>query len=183
MAPFEALYGRPCRSPSCWLESGEKLILGPESIRESSEKIHLIRERMKEAQSRQKSYANNRRRPLEFSMGDLVYIRASPLKGVIRFSQTGKLAPRYIGPFPITERIGPVAYRVALPDQFSGVHDVFHVSQLRKCLRDSDSVLDSRALEKLEVAPDLSFMQHSMRVLASETRRLRNKSVSLVKIQ
>ena len=92
MAPFEALYGRPCRSPSCWLESGEKLILGPDFVRDSSEKIDLIRLRMKEAQSRQKSYADSRRKPLEFSIGDLV----SPLNGVMRFSMTGKLAPRYI---------------------------------------------------------------------------------------
>ena len=83
MAPFEALYGRPCRSPSCWLESGEKLILGPDFVRDSSEKIDLIQLRMKEAQSRQKSYADNHRKPLEFSIGDLVFIRVSPLKGVI----------------------------------------------------------------------------------------------------
>ena len=112
MAPFEALYGRPCRSPSCWLEAGEKLVLGPDFIRDATEKIDLIRHRMKEAQSRQKSYADNRRRKLEFSVGDFVFIRISPMKGVVRFSRSGKLAPRYIGPFPITERIGSMAYRL-----------------------------------------------------------------------
>ena len=96
---------------------------------------------MKEAQSRQKSYADNGRRKLEFSMGDLVFIRVSPMKGVVRLSRSGKLAPRYIGPFPITERIGSMAYRLLLPAQFSAMHDVFHVSQLRKCLRDSDYFL------------------------------------------
>ena len=183
MAPFEALYGRPCRSPSCWLESGEKLILGPDSVRDSSEKIDLIRLGMKEAQSRQKSYADNRRKPLEFSIGDLVFIRVSPLKGVMHFSTTGKLAPRYIGPFSITERIGPVAYRVSLLAHLSGIHDVFHVSQLLKCLRESDSVIDSPDLLELEVSPDLSIVQQPIRVLDTEVRRLRNKDVPLVKVQ
>jgi len=183
MAPFEALYGRPCRSPSCWLESGEKLILGPDFVRDSSEKIDLIQLRMKEAQSRQKSYADNRRKPLEFSIGDLVFIRVSPLKGVMRFSTTGKLAPRFIGPFSITERIGPVAYRVSLPAHLSGIHDVFHVSQLRKCLRESDSVITSPDLQELEVSPDLSIVQQPIRVLDTEVRHLRNKDVPLVKVQ
>ena len=159
MAPFEALYGRPCRSPSCWLEAGEKLVLGPDFIRDSIEKIDLIRHRMKKAQSRQKSYADNRRRKLEFSVGDLVFIRVSPMKGVVRFSRSGKLAPRYIGPFPITECIGFVAYHRLLPAQFSAMHDVFHVSQLRKCLRESDSVVDSSDLQELQISPDLSVVQ------------------------
>ena len=93
IAPFEALYGRPCRSPSCWLEAGEKLVLCPDFIRVSIEKIDLIDHRMKEAQSRQKSDADKRRRRLEFSMGDFVFIRVSPMKGVVRFSRSGKLAP------------------------------------------------------------------------------------------
>ena len=97
---------------------------------------------MKEAQSKQKSYADYRRRKLEFSVGDLVFIRVSPMKGIVRFSRSGKLAPRYIGPFPITRRISSMAYRLLLPAQFSAIHDVFHVSQLRKCLREFDSVLE-----------------------------------------
>lgn len=113
MAPFEALYGRPCRSPSCWLESGEKLVLGLDYIRESYVKIDIIRQRMKEARNRQKSYADNRRKPLEFSVGNLVFIHVSPMKGVVHFSSSWKLAPHCIGPFPITERIGSllIVYR------------------------------------------------------------------------
>lgn len=167
MAPFEALYGRPCRSPSCWLEFGEKLILGPDFVRGSSEKIDLIRLRMKEAQSRQKSYVDNHRKPLEFSIGDLVFIRVSPLKGVMRFSTTGKFAPRYIGPFSIIERIGPVAYRVSLPAHLSGIHDVFH----------------SPDLQELEISPNLSIVQQPIRLLDMEVRHLQNKDVPLVKVQ
>ena len=105
------------------------------------------------------------------------------MKGVVRFSSSGKLAPRYIGPFPITECIGPVAYRVSLPIQFLGIHDVFHVSQLPRCLRDSDSIIDPHVLQDLEISPDLSMVQNPIRVLASEVKRLRNKVVPLVKIQ
>ena len=138
---------------------------------------------MKEAQSRQRCYADNRRRRLEFLVRDLVFIRVSPMKGVVRFSRLGKLAPRSIGPFPITERIGSVAYRLLLPAQFSAIHDVFHVSQLRKCLRDSNSILDPGVVEKIEFSPNLTYEQHPIRIIASEVKRLRNKDVPLVKVQ
>ena len=127
---------------------------------------------MKEAQSRQKSYADNRRRKLEFSVVNLVFIRVSPMKGVVRFSRSGKLAPRYIGPFPITERIGSMASRLLLPAQFSAIHDVFHVSQLRKCLRDSDSILVPGVAKEIEVSPNLTYEQHHVRIIASEVKRL-----------
>ena len=105
------------------------------------------------------------------------------MKGVVRFSRSGKLAPRYIGPFPITERIGPVAYRLALPAQFSAMHNVFHVSQLRKCLRDSDTILEPRAIEEVEISPNLTYEQQPIRIITSEVKRLRNKDVPLVKVQ
>ena len=148
------------------------MALGPDFIRDSTEKIDLIRHRMKEAQSKQKSYADNRRRKLEFSMGDFVFVRVSPMKGVVRFSRSRKLAPRYIRPFPITERIGSVAYRLLLPTQFSAIHDVFHISQLRKCLRDSDSILEPGVVEEIEVSPNLTYEQHPIRIIASEVKRL-----------
>ena len=110
MVPFEALYGRPCKSPACWLVTGDRLVLGPDLVREVTEKIKLIRKRMKEAQSRQKSYADKRHKDLEFSVGDIVFIKVSPIKVVVRFRKTGKLALRYVGPFPISERIGRLAY-------------------------------------------------------------------------
>ncbi|GKC32252.1 putative reverse transcriptase domain-containing protein [Tanacetum coccineum] len=110
-APFEALYGRKCRKTTV--------------------KVVLIKEKLKAARDRQKSYADNRRKPLEFEVGDRVMLKVSPWKGVIRFGKKGKLAPRYVGPFEILERVGPVAYRLRLPEELSGVHDTFHVSNLK----------------------------------------------------
>ena len=110
MSPYEALYGRPCRSPSCWLEAGERGVLGPEIVQETSEKIHLIKERLLMAQSRRKSYVGQRWRPLEFAVGDFVFLKVSPKKGIVRFGKIGKFALRFIGPFEVLKRIGVVAY-------------------------------------------------------------------------
>ncbi|OWK25887.1 hypothetical protein AJ87_49580 [Rhizobium yanglingense] len=136
MAPYEALYGRKCRSPLYWDEVGEAQLVGPEIIQQTAEKISTIRQRIETAQSRQKSYADQRRRKLEFSEGDEVYLKISPFKGVMRFGRKGKLNPRYIGPFPIVKRIGGLAYKLQLPTSIEGMHDVFHVSMLRKSMRD-----------------------------------------------
>ena len=115
MTPYEALYGRSCRSSICWTKVGESSITGPDMIRDTSEKVNLIRKRLFKAQSRQKSYADKRRRPLEFEVGDHVFLKVMPKRGVVRFGKRGKLAPRYIGPFEILKRVGIVAYRLALP--------------------------------------------------------------------
>ena len=123
MALYEALYGRPCTSPLCWTEVGESSIIGPDLIRDTSEKVSLIRQRLLTAQSRQKSYADVRRRPLEFEVGDHVFLKVMPKRGVVRFGKRGKLSPRFIGPFEILERVGTVAYRLALPPSMSGVHE------------------------------------------------------------
>lgn len=112
-----------------------------------------------------------------------MFVRVSSMKGVVRFSRSGKLGPRYIRPFPITERIGSVAYRLLLPAQFSAIHDVFHVSQLRKCLRYSDSILEPGVVEEIEVSPNLTYEQRLIRIIASKVKRLRNKDVPLVKVQ
>ena len=130
MAPYEALYGRPCRSPFCYTEVGESSITGPDLIRDTSKKVSLIRQRILKAQIRQKSYADVRRRPLEFEVGDHVFLKVMPKRGAVRFGKRGKLSPRFIGPFEILERVGTVAYRLALPPSMSGVHEVFHVSML-----------------------------------------------------
>ena len=132
MAPYEALYGRKCRSPACWTEVGERQILGPEIVQMTIEMIKIIQELIKEARSRQKSYANTRRRDLEFQVGDKAYLKLSPLRMATRSHKKGKLSPRYIGLYDILERIGPIAYRLALPMTLSNLHDMFHVSQLRK---------------------------------------------------
>ena len=115
MAPFEALYGRRCRTPLNWSEAGERNIFGPDMVSEAEEQVRVIQENLKIAQSRQKSYADKKRQSILFQVGDHVYLRVSPMRGVQRFGVKGKLAPRYVGPFPIIERCGPVAYRLELP--------------------------------------------------------------------
>ncbi|GJZ11010.1 putative reverse transcriptase domain-containing protein, partial [Tanacetum coccineum] len=128
-APFEALYGRKCRSPVCWTEVGEAQLLGPELIQETTEKIIQIKQRMQAARDRQKSYADLKRKPMEFQVGDKVMLKVSPWKGVVRFGKRGKLNPRYVGPFKVIERVGEVAYKLELPEELSRVHNTFHVSE------------------------------------------------------
>jgi len=179
MAPFEALYGRKCRSPLCWNDKTENLVLGPDLLRETFDQVTIIRDRMKAAQDRQKSYADQRRRPLDFAVGDHVFLRVSPWKGVKRFGIKGKLSPKYIGPFEISDRVGSCAYRLALPPNIDRVHNVFHVSQLRKYIRDPSHVLPDVASL---VEPDLTFEQLPVRILDRQERRLRSKVVPMVKI-
>ena len=142
MAPYEVLYGRPYRSPICWTTMGERSITGPNLIRDTSEKVGLIRKRLLTAQSRQKSYADRRRQPLEFEVGDHVFLKVIPKRGVVRFGKRGKLASRYIRSVKILEMVGTVAYRLALPTILSGVHEVFHVSMLRTYTPNPAHVVD-----------------------------------------
>ncbi|GKA54930.1 putative nucleotidyltransferase, ribonuclease H [Tanacetum coccineum] len=130
-APFELLYGRKCRAPTCWNEVGERVIEGPELVEVTNEKVAIAKEKLKEARSRQKSYVDRHRRALEFKPGDRVFLKVSPCRGVQCFGLKGKLSPRFIGPFEILDRVGEVSYRLALPPQLSHVHNVFHVSLLR----------------------------------------------------
>ncbi|GJS49821.1 putative reverse transcriptase domain-containing protein [Tanacetum coccineum] len=124
-APFEALYGRKCRSPVCWAEVGDSQLTGPEIIHETTKKIIQIKSRIQDARDRQKSYADKRRKPLDFQVGDKVMLKVSPWKGVIRFGKRGKLNPPYIGPFKILAKVGTVAYRLELQEQLSRVHSTF----------------------------------------------------------
>ncbi|KAL0534055.1 hypothetical protein IC582_028332 [Cucumis melo] len=179
MAPFEALYGKCCRSPVCWGEIGEQRLMGPELVQSTNEAIQKIRSRMHTAQSRQKSYADMRRKDLEFEIGDKVFLKVAPMKGVLRFERRGKLSPRFLGPFEILERIGPVAYRLALPPSLSTVHDVFHVSMLRKYVPDPSHVVD---YEPLEIDENLSYVEQPVEILAREVKTLRNKEIPLVKV-
>ncbi|GJQ98022.1 putative reverse transcriptase domain-containing protein [Tanacetum coccineum] len=135
-APFEALYGRKCRSPVCWAEVGEVQLTGPEIVQETTEKIVQIKQRMQAARDRQKSYADLKRKPMEFQVGDKVMLKVSPWKGVVRFGKRGKLNPRYVGPFKVLEKVGSVAYKLELPEELSRVHNTFHVSNLKKCHAD-----------------------------------------------
>ncbi|XP_075473392.1 uncharacterized protein LOC142504403 [Primulina tabacum] len=144
MAPYEALYGRKCRSPLYWDEVGEKAIVGPELVQLTIGKVTVVREKLKAAQDRQKSWADLKRRPVEFNIGEKAYVKVSPMKGVVRFTKAGKLNPRYVGPFEILEKVGTLAYRLALPPNMPRIHNVFHVSQLQKYISDPSQVLESR---------------------------------------
>ncbi|XP_056688567.1 uncharacterized protein [Spinacia oleracea] len=178
MAPYEALYGRKCRTPLCWSDIDEARVTGPELFQETTDKIRLIQSRMKAAQSRQKSYADKRRRPLEFEVGDHVFLKISPTKGVMRFGQTGKLSPRYIGPYEILERVSEVAYRLALPTDLEKVHNVFHVSMLRKYVPDPSHVISH---EPLALRNDLTYEEKPIEILDRREKRLRNKVIPMVK--
>ncbi|GJR48159.1 putative reverse transcriptase domain-containing protein [Tanacetum coccineum] len=150
-APFEALYGRKCRSPVLWAEIGESSLIGPELVQETTDKVVLIKEKLKAARDRQKSYADNRRKPLEFEVGDRVMLKVSPWKGVIRFGKKGKLAPRYVGPFEILERIGPVAYRLRLPEELSGIEVDKTLRFVEEPVENSDCEvmrLDNQSIER-----------------------------------
>ncbi|KAJ9545298.1 hypothetical protein OSB04_025005 [Centaurea solstitialis] len=179
-APYEILYGRRCRTPLCWNEVGEKQLVGPEVVQITSDKINQVRERLKTARDRQKSYADKRRKDIEFQVGDQVMLKVSPWKGVIRFGKKGKLSPRYVGPFRITERIGAVAYKLDLPVELGGVHNTFHVSNLRKCLADPETAIP---LQDIEVDQKLNFVEEPVAVTDRKIRKLRNKEIVLVKIQ
>ncbi|KAL0550368.1 hypothetical protein IC582_014876 [Cucumis melo] len=179
MAPFEGLYGKCCRSPVCWGEVGEQRMLGPELVQTTNAAIQKIRARMLTAQSRQKSYADVRRKDLEFEVGDMVFLKVAPMKGVLRFEKKGKLSPRFVGPFEILERIGPVAYRLALPPSLSAVHDVFHVSMLRRYVADPTHIVD---FEPLQVSENLSYEEQPVEILAREIKKLRSRDIPLVKV-
>jgi hypothetical protein len=135
MAPFEVLYGRRCRTPLNWIEPGEKVIFRTDIIEEAKTIVHRVQENLKAAKSHQETYANKRHWPLVFEVGDHVYLRISPMKGVKRFGVKEKLAPHYIRPFPILEKCRTVAYKLDLSPSLTGVHDIFHVSQLKKCFK------------------------------------------------
>ena len=179
MSPFEALYGRKCRSPLCWDAVGERSILGPDWVQQTSERVTEIRQHMRAAQSRQKSYADTRRRGLEFNVGDEVLLKVSPTKGIVRFGTKGKLSPRYIGPFTILARIGSLAYRLDLPDSMKGVHNVFHVSMLRKHLRDPEHRI---VLEPVTIEQDLTFESRPVKILEESEKVMRSRILKYVKV-
>ncbi|GKB76951.1 putative reverse transcriptase domain-containing protein [Tanacetum coccineum] len=179
-APFEALYGRKCRSPILWAEFGERQLIGPEIMQETTEKILQIKDMLKAARDRQKSYANKRRKPLEFSVGDHVLLKVSPWKGVVRFGKKGKLAPRFVGPFEITKRNGPVAYRLRLPEELNSVHDIFHVSNLKKCLADQSIHVE---LEEIQVDAKLNFVEELVEILEREFKKLKRSRIPIVKVR
>ncbi|GJY69846.1 putative reverse transcriptase domain-containing protein, partial [Tanacetum coccineum] len=177
--PFEALYGRKCRSPMIWTEVGESQLIGPEIVQETTKKIVQIKERLKTARSHQKSYADKRRKPLEFQVGDRVLLKVSPWKGVVRFGKKGKLAPRYVGPFEIVKRVRPVTYRLKLPQELRCVHDMFHVSNLKKCLAELDVQVP---LDEIEIDENLRFIEDPIEIVERDVKKLKQRRIPLVKV-
>nr|GEW85710.1 putative reverse transcriptase domain-containing protein [Tanacetum cinerariifolium] len=179
-APFEALYGRKCRSPFMWVEVGECQLIGPELVQETTEKISQIKDRLKVARDRQISYADKRRKPLEFSVGDYVLLKVSSWKGAVRFGKKGKFAPRFVGPFEIVEKVGPVAYRLDLPEELNVVHDTFHVSNLKKCLADPTLQVP---LDEIRVDAQLNFVKEPVEILEREFKKLKRSRIAIVKVR
>ncbi|GJT71280.1 hypothetical protein Tco_1030566 [Tanacetum coccineum] len=172
--------GRKCRSPVCWAEVGEAQLTGPELIQEITEKIVLIKQRIQATQDRQKSYADLKRKPMEFEVGDRVMLKVSPWKGVVRFGKRGKLNPRYVGPFKVLAKVRKVAYRLELPQELSRVHHTFHVSNLKKCYTDKPLVV---LLEGIHVDDKLQFVEEPIEIMEQEIKRLKRSRIPLVKVR
>ncbi|GJX57611.1 putative reverse transcriptase domain-containing protein [Tanacetum coccineum] len=178
-APFKALYGRKCRSHISWAEVGDAQFTGPEIVRETTEKIIQIKHRLQASRDRKISYADKRRKPLEFQVGDKVMLKVSPWKGVIRFGKWGKLNPRYIGPFKILAKVGTVAYRLELPEQLSRVYSTFHVSNLKKCLSDEPlSIL----LDEVHIDEKPNFIEEPVEIMDREVKNLKQSRIPIVKV-
>ncbi|KAJ8768423.1 hypothetical protein K2173_021576 [Erythroxylum novogranatense] len=172
MAPYEALYGRRCRTPICWDEEGERKLVGLELIQLTVDKVNLVKQRLKVAQDRMKSYSDAHRKEMEYEVGEKVFLKTSPWKGVLRFGKKGKLSPRYVGPYEILERIGPLAYRLALPPELSHIHDVFHVSMLRRYRSDPSHVIQ---VTEVQLRDNLSYEEIPVEILDTKEKVLVNK--------
>ena len=179
MPPYEALYGRKCRSPMCWDEVGERKMLGPELVQQTAEVVRIIHLRLRAAQERQKKYADLHRQKRDFEVGSHVFLKVSPWKGKIRFGKKGKLSPRFIGPFEVLRRIGEVAYEVALPPELEHIHNVFHVSVLRPYKPDYKHVI---SYEPIQIEKDLSYEEIPIRIIDRKGQVLRNKVIPSVKV-
>jgi hypothetical protein len=180
MTPFEVLHGCRCRTPSNWIELAAKVIFGPDLVEEAEAIVRRIQDNLRAAKWRQETYANKRRRPLEFEVGDHVYLRVSPMKGMKRFGVKGKLAPRYIGLFPILEKCGNVAYKLDLPPSLARVHDMFQVLQLKKCLK---APVDVMLPEVTPLETDLSYPEQPIKVLDQKDCVTRHKIIKFFKVQ
>jgi hypothetical protein len=180
MASFKVLYRRRCRTPLNWIEPREKVIFGPDLVDEAEATVWHIQDNLKVVKSHQETYANKRRQPLEFEVGDHVYLRVSPVKRVKRFGVKGKLAPRYIRPFPILEKFGIVAYKPDQPPSLARDHDIFHMSQLKKYLKAPvDVVLPEVTLHEA----DVSYPKHPIKILDQKDHVTRRNTIKFFKIQ
>ncbi|GJT01511.1 putative reverse transcriptase domain-containing protein [Tanacetum coccineum] len=160
-------------------EVGDSQLTGPELIRDTTEKIVDIKNRLLAARSRQKSYADKRLKSLEFEVGDMVLLKVLPWKGTVRFKKHGKLSPRYIGPFKVLARIGPVAYILELPEDLKGIHSTFHVSNLKKCLAEGEVVV---LLEEIQLDDKLHMIEEPVEIMDKEVKRLKQSQIPIVKV-
>ena len=167
MAPYEALYERRCRTPMCWTELDEQKIIGPDLVKDTEEKVQIIQQRLKATNDRQRFYANLKRNDIEYEVGDTVFLKASSWKKILRFGRKGKLSPRFIGPYEILERVGPVAYRLTLPLELAKLHYVFHVSMLRRYRSDTSHILP---VQDIQVQEDFTFNEEPKVILDREIR-------------
>ena len=179
MAPEEALDNKKCRTPVCWMELNEQKVIGPDIVKDTEEKVQVILKRLKVASDRQKSYADLKRRDIVYEVGDKVFLKVSLWRKILRFSKKGKLSLRFIGPYEVLERIGPVAYRLALPLELAKLHDVFHVSMLQRYRSDESDILP---VKEIQVQEDLSYDKEPKAIMTREVKKLRNKQVPLVKV-
>ncbi|GJU44904.1 hypothetical protein Tco_1202170 [Tanacetum coccineum] len=173
-------YTTKFRLPVLWAEIRKSSLIGPELVLQTTDRVVLIKEKLKAARDSQKSYADKRRKPLEFEVGDRVLLKVSPWSDVVRFGKKGKLAPRYVGPFIILERIGLVAYRLRLPEELSSVHDTFHVSNLKKCMADASLHV---SLDEIKVDKTLRFVEEPVKIMEREIKKLKRKKIALVKVR
>jgi hypothetical protein len=180
MSPFKSLYGRPFRMPLSWSESDKRVIFGLDVMTEAEEKVKQIRANILIVQSYQKSYTDKRHLPLKFEVSDHVYLRVSPIKGVCLFGIKGKLVPRYIGSYPIIDKYGSLSYQVELPSKLSRVHNVFHVSQLKRCLKHPTDVVVE---DTIPFEPDLTYKAYLTKILDQQDRVTRNKTTQFYKVQ
>ncbi|PKU80890.1 hypothetical protein MA16_Dca009302 [Dendrobium catenatum] len=178
MVPYKALYGRKCRTPLYWTDIGERKVIGSDLVDSATSKIRLIWDRLLAVQDRQKKYYDDKHRFVEFIVGDFIFIKIRPMKGVLRFGKVGKLSPRYISPFEIVERIGKVTYRLDLPTTYV-VHNVFHVSSLRKYISDDPSKIIS---EDVDIQSDLTYVEEPDRILEFSVKQLRSREIPFVKV-
>ncbi|GJY95824.1 putative reverse transcriptase domain-containing protein [Tanacetum coccineum] len=175
----KALYVRKCRSTVCWAEVGEVQLTGTEIVQEMTEKIIQIKQRIQAARDRQKSYADLKRKPIEFQVRDRVMLKVSPWKGVVRFGKRGKLNPRYVRPFKVLEKVGAVAYKLELPQKLSRVHNTFHVSNLKKCYVDEPLAVP---LDGLHIDDKLHFVKEPIEIMDRKVKRLKQSRIPIIKV-
>ena len=179
MVSYETLYGHRCRTSICWTELNEHKVIGPYIVKDTKEKVQVIRQRLKATNDRQKSFSDLKRRDIEYEVGDKVFLEVSPWWKILRFGKKGKLSPRFIRPYEILERIGPVAYHLALPPELTKLHNVFQASMLRRYYSDGSHILPVQAVQ---IQADFSSDEEPKTIMARKVKQLRNKQVLLVKM-